>query len=91
MEQFFKDLVSHYEMGFISATEFVNKYVDMLRAVGAGDDLANVQAALCEPLVRFLIGIIRGSGAQIKDFSFHLVAQNNVTKKGIEDLSFNED
>ena len=90
MEQFLKDLVSSYELGFISATEFVNKYVDMLRAMGAGDELVKVQDALCEPLARFLIGIARGSGDQIKGFSFHLVAQNNITKKGIEDLSFNE-
>ena len=58
--------------------------------VHAADSGHRVQDALCEPLARFLIGIARGSGDQIRDFSFHLVAQNNITKKGIEDLSFNE-
>ena len=69
MEKEIKDLVNNYELGFISPQEFISRYMEMLTALGAEQELYNVWSELDAPLANHLLGILKGSCKRISDFN----------------------
>lgn len=69
VENIFKTLLQNYELGFISSSELVFKYLDTLTIVGADTELREKMDDCLRPLADYLAGIIKGSGDKIKDFN----------------------
>lgn len=67
-----KKLKENYKLGLISATDFVDKYTEILALLGSPKDLMDARDALMQPLAEYLIGITEGSGDWISRFAFHL-------------------
>lgn len=61
-------LVRDYKMGFISAQEFILRYIDILHGLGAEKDLVDAYNEVSRPLADFLVDITNGSGKSISDF-----------------------
>lgn len=67
-----KEIKKNYEMGFISAQEFLCKYTDVLAELGAQGELIDAMNTVLAPLADFVVKDILNAKddekKQIKDF-----------------------
>ena len=68
MENTFKTLLQNYELGFISPSEFILKYADILFLAGADTVLRKKMDECLLPLANYCADILRGSCNKIQDF-----------------------
>ena len=67
-----KEIKKNYEMGFISAQEFLCEYIDVLAELGAQGELIDAMNTVLAPLADFIVKDILNASddekKQIKDF-----------------------
>ena len=61
--------VRNYQMGLITAQEFVNEYQRHLDTLGAGRELSEITNLHMKKLANVLMGILNGSGKLIEDIN----------------------
>lgn len=67
METTIRNLIRNYQMGLITAQEFVGQYQQMLDALGAGRQLSEITNLHMRKLANALVGILSGNGRLIDD------------------------
>lgn len=65
-----EQIASDYEMGFITSQEFIAQCTRILSLMGAEKELTDIVNDINSPFANFLLGIIRGSGENIRDFKY---------------------
>ena len=68
MENTFKTLLQNYELGFVSPSEFLFKYLDILTLAGADTVLREKMDDCLLPLANYCADILRGSYNKIQHF-----------------------
>lgn len=69
MEATLKHLIHNYQLGLITAQEFVGEYQRILDTLGAGRHLSEVTNLHMRKLANALVGILSGNGKLIEDIN----------------------
>lgn len=69
MEREIGNLVRNYQMGLITAQEFIGGYQRMLDMLGAGRELSEITNRHMSKLANALVGIVSGNGKLVEDIN----------------------